>query len=61
MHYAQNHFTYYKQKYIPLSAKMKGHKTMDFRKGIKDGIPIALGYFSVSIAFGLMASEAGYT
>ena len=32
---------------------------MDFTKGIKDGIPIALGYFSVSIAFGLMAVEAG--
>ena len=32
---------------------------MDFTKGIRDGIPIALGYFSVSIAFGLMAVEAG--
>ena len=32
---------------------------MEFIKGIKDGIPIALGYFSVSIAFGLMAVEAG--
>lgn len=34
---------------------------MDFKKGIKDGIPIALGYFSVSIAFGLMAIECGCT
>ncbi len=34
---------------------------MNFRKGITDGIPIALGYFSVSIAFGLMAVEAGCT
>ena len=34
---------------------------MDFTKGIRDGIPIALGYFSVSIAFGLMAVEAGCT
>ena len=40
---------------------MKGYTTMDFKKGIKDGIPIALGYFSVSIAFGLMAAEAGCT
>ena len=40
---------------------MKGHITMDFKRGIKDGIPIALGYFSVSIAFGLMAAEAGCT
>ena len=30
---------------------------MDFNKGLKDGIPVALGYFSVSIAFGLMAIE----
>ena len=34
---------------------------MDFTKGIRDGILIALGYFSVSIAFGLMAVEAGCT
>ncbi|MDO4545374.1 MAG: AzlC family ABC transporter permease [Bacillota bacterium] len=34
---------------------------MDFKRGTKDGIPIALGYFSVSIAFGLMAVEAGCT
>ena len=34
---------------------------MDFTKGIRDGSPIALGYFSVSIAFGLMAVEAGCT
>lgn len=34
---------------------------MYFKKGIKDGIPIALGYFSVSIAFGLMAVEGGCT
>ena len=32
---------------------------MYFRKGLKDGIPIALGYFSVSIAFGLMAVQCG--
>lgn len=34
---------------------------MNFKAGIRDGIPIALGYFSVSIAFGLMAAEAGCT
>ena len=34
---------------------------MDFTKGIRDGIPNAHGYFSVSIAFGLMAVEAGCT
>lgn len=34
---------------------------MDFKRGMKDSVPIALGYFSVSIAFGLMAVEAGCT
>lgn len=34
---------------------------MSFNKGLKDGIPIAMGYFSVSIAFGLMAVEGGCT
>lgn len=31
----------------------------DWKKGIRDGIPIALGYLSVSFTFGLMAAEAG--
>ncbi|MBO4901777.1 MAG: AzlC family ABC transporter permease [Lachnospiraceae bacterium] len=30
-------------------------------KGIKDGIPIALGYFAVSFALGITAREAGIT
>ena len=34
---------------------------MDFKSGLKDGIPIALGYFSVSIAFGLIAVSGGCT
>ncbi len=32
-----------------------------FRKGLKDGIPICLGYFSVSFAFGIFAIENGLT
>lgn len=40
---------------------MKGISETEFKKGLKDGIPIALGYFSVSIAFGLMAVECGCT
>ena len=32
-----------------------------WKKGVKDGIPIALGYFAVSFAFGIMAKEAGMT
>lgn len=31
----------------------------EFKKGIKDGIPICLGYFSVSMAFGLTAVLSG--
>lgn len=30
-----------------------------FRKGISDGIPIALGYLSVAFTFGMMATEGG--
>ena len=32
-----------------------------FLKGIKDGIPIGLGYLSVSFAFGIFAVESGLT
>lgn len=32
-----------------------------FKKGLKDGIPICLGYFSVSFAFGIFAIENGLT
>ena len=30
-----------------------------FKQGVKEGIPIALGYISVSFAFGMMASNQG--
>jgi len=32
---------------------------LTFRKGFNDGIPIALGYLSVSFAFGMLAVEKG--
>lgn len=32
-----------------------------FRRGLKDGVPIGLGYFAVSIAFGMMAVSGGLT
>lgn len=32
-----------------------------FRQGMKDGIPIALGYLAVSFTFGIMAKNAGLT
>ena len=34
-------------------------KNKDFIEGIRDGIPICLGYFSVSMAFGLTAVLQG--
>ncbi len=33
----------------------------EFRRGIRHGIPIALGYLSVSFAFGMQATKAGLT
>ena len=32
-----------------------------FFKGLKDGVPIMLGYFAVSIALGISARNAGMT
>lgn len=37
------------------------HNILPWKKGIKDGIPIALGYFAVSFTFGIMAKKAGMT
>ena len=34
-------------------------KRQEFLQGIKDGVPIALGYFSVSMAFGLTVALSG--
>ncbi len=34
-------------------------KLDEVKEGIKDGIPIALGYFSVSVAFGVSAVQSG--
>lgn len=34
-------------------------KIKELRDGIKDGIPIALGYFAVSVAFGVSAVQSG--
>ncbi|MCI5587401.1 MAG: AzlC family ABC transporter permease, partial [Lachnospiraceae bacterium] len=36
-------------------------KVKEIKKGMHDGIPIALGYISVSFTFGLMAVSAGMT
>lgn len=34
---------------------------MDLKRGFKDGIPIGLGYFAVSFAFGILAVDSGCT
>ena len=36
-------------------------ETNSFKKGLKNGLPIAIGYFSVSFAFGIFAIENGLT
>ncbi len=40
-------------------AKERRMKMKEFLRGLKDGLPIGLGYFSVSIAFGVSAVQAG--
>ncbi len=42
------------------SAKNK-YKRNRFRIGLTDGLPIGLGYFAVSFAFGIFAAEGGLT
>ena len=39
----------------------KGSKQMNahFKEGVKDGIPIAIGYLSVSFSIGIMALQLG--
>ncbi len=34
---------------------------LQWRKGVRDGIPIALGYLAVSFSFGIVAKKAGLT
>ncbi len=41
-----------------ITAKTIG-PALTFRKGLRDGLPICLGYLSVSFAFGMMAVEGG--
>ena len=37
------------------------HNSHQFHFGLKDGIPIGLGYLAVSFTFGIMARGAGLT
>jgi len=38
---------------------MRENEALTFKKGLKDGLPICLGYISVSFAFGMMATQGG--
>lgn len=40
---------------------MKDIDNLAFKKGMKDAIPIGLGYFGVSFALGIAAKNAGLT
>ncbi len=40
---------------------MKNHNLKQFTKGIKNGIPIALGYLAVSFTLGIQAKKVGIT
>ena len=33
----------------------------DFKQGVKDGLPVGIGYLSVSFAFGMMVQQGGYS
>ena len=32
---------------------------MEFRKGIKDSVPVGMGYFAVSFSLGIIANNEG--
>lgn len=48
------------ERYIIMHKKKKDQKEiLTFQKGMKDGLPIGLGYLSVSFAFGVTAGSLG--
>ena len=38
---------------------MKKESSLAFRRGLRDGVPIALGYFAVAFSLGIVARRAG--
>lgn len=40
---------------------MTAEKKQDFRDGLRDSVPIAIGYFAVALALGITARQAGIT
>lgn len=47
------------REYFTRGASTRGCESLEYRKGLRHGLPIALGYISVSFAFGIQASAAG--
>lgn len=42
-----------------MEEKIRENEPHTFQKGLRDGLPICLGYLSVSFAFGMMATQGG--
>ncbi len=40
---------------------MEKDKVKQFMRGVKDGLPIGLGYFAVAFSLGISARKAGIT
>ena len=40
---------------------MKLENRKQFREGVRDGMPIALGYFAVAFSLGIIAMNVGLT
>ncbi len=46
---------------LSLESSLKADRGQQFRRGIRDGIPIFIGYFAVSFAFGIQAADSSLT
>ncbi|SCZ77447.1 AzlC family ABC transporter permease [Pseudobutyrivibrio xylanivorans] len=44
-----------------MNNSMISTKTLAYREGTKDGVPIALGYFAVAFSLGILARNANFT
>ncbi len=48
----------WKQKFLERDLEVKSNR-MEWFEGVKDGIPLALGYIAVAFTFGISAFQAG--
>lgn len=49
------------QSRLNMKADLSNNKRLAFSNGMRDGIPIATGYFAVSFTLGIAAKNAGFT